>query len=106
VDAQMSAHLTPEENIGMDDKAISVIIMCSKTRCCEKYQERRGQSPTPLCALPWSFENFKDIMLYGKECTVTMEEVQTTLRTNELTKFKDMKVDNSGEGSNVSWGEE
>jgi len=55
-----------------------------------------------LCALPRSFENFKDTMLYGKEGTITLEEVQATLRTKELTKFKELKVDDSGEGLNVS----
>ena len=33
-----------------------------------------------------------------------MEEVQAALRTKELTKFKDLKVDDSGEGLNVSRG--
>lgn len=36
-----------------------------------------------LCALPKSFENFKDTMLYGKEGTITLEEVQAALRTKE-----------------------
>jgi len=38
-----------------------------------------------LCALLRSFESFKDTMLYGKEGTVTLEEVQAALRTKELT---------------------
>jgi hypothetical protein len=54
-----------------------------------------------LCSLPKSFENFKDINLYGKEGTITLEEFQAALRTKELTKFKDMKVDEGGEGFNV-----
>ncbi|MCI51491.1 cytochrome P450, partial [Trifolium medium] len=57
-----------------------------------------------LCDLPRPFENFKDTVLYGKEGIVTMEEVQAVLRTKELTKFKDMKVDDSGEYLNVSRG--
>ncbi|MCI42010.1 hypothetical protein A2U01_0063245, partial [Trifolium medium] len=36
--------------------------------------------------------------------TITLEEVQATLRTKKLTKFKDLKVDDSGEGLNVSKG--
>jgi len=51
-----------------------------------------------LCVLPRSFENFKDTMLNGKEGTITLKEVQATLRTKELTKFKELKVDDSGEG--------
>lgn len=33
-----------------------------------------------------------------------MEEVQAALRTNELIKFKDLKLDDSGEGLNVTRG--
>jgi len=57
-----------------------------------------------LCSFPRSFENFKDAMLYGKEGTITLEEVQVALRTKELTKFKELKVDDSGKGLNVSRG--
>jgi len=42
-----------------------------------------------LCALPRTFESFKDTMFYEKEGNVTLEEVQTALRTKELTKSKD-----------------
>jgi len=45
-----------------------------------------------LCSLPKSFGHFKDTILYGKEGTTTLEEVQSALRTKELTKFKDLKV--------------
>jgi len=41
-----------------------------------------------LCALPRPFESFKDTMLYGKKGNVTLEEVQASLRTKELTKSK------------------
>ena len=56
-----------------------------------------------LCALPKSFESFKDTMLYGKEGTVTLEEVQAALRTKELTKSKDLTHEH-GEGLSVSRG--
>ncbi|MCI85106.1 CC-NBS-LRR resistance protein, partial [Trifolium medium] len=48
--------------------------------------------------------NFKDTMLYGKEGTATLEEVQSSLRTKELTKFKDLKVGNGVNALNVSSG--
>ncbi|KAK2409141.1 alpha carbonic anhydrase [Trifolium repens] len=51
-----------------------------------------------LCTLPKSYESFKDTMLYGKETAVTLEEVQSALRTKELTKFKDLKVEDGGKG--------
>jgi len=57
-----------------------------------------------LWSLPKSFEHFKDTILYGKEGTTTFEEVQSVLRTKELTKFKDLKVDEGGEGLNVARG--
>jgi phage gpG-like protein len=57
-----------------------------------------------LYELPRSFENFKDTMLYGKVGTVTLEEVQATLRSKKLTKFKDLKFGDSGEGLSVSSG--
>src|SRR4030065_2125670 len=57
-----------------------------------------------LCALPKSLEHFKDTILYGEESTSTLEEVQSALRTKELTKFKDLRVDDGGEGLNASKG--
>jgi len=57
-----------------------------------------------LCFLPRSFESFKDIILYGKEDIVTLEEVQATLRTKELTKSKDLRANENNEGLSVSRG--
>jgi hypothetical protein len=57
-----------------------------------------------LCALPRSFESFKDTMLYGKEDAVTLEEAQAALRTKELTKSKDLRSDENGECLIVSRG--
>jgi len=57
-----------------------------------------------LCSLPKSFESLKDTMLYGKEGTVTLEEVQAVLRTKELIKSKDLRSDENGEGLSVSRG--
>jgi hypothetical protein len=42
-----------------------------------------------LCALPRSLDNFKDALLYGKEGTIILHEIQSALRTKELTKLKD-----------------
>jgi len=57
-----------------------------------------------LCALPRSYESFKDTMLYGKEGIVALEEVQAALRTKELTKSKDLRTDENREGLSVSRG--
>lgn len=39
-----------------------------------------------LNALPKSYEQLKDAMLYGREASITMEEVQTALKCKELQK--------------------
>jgi len=54
-----------------------------------------------LYALLRSFEELKDIMIYDKEDIVTLKEVRSTLRTNKLTKFKDIKIDHNGKVLNV-----
>jgi len=66
--------------------------------------EDEDKSILLLCALPKSFESLKDTMLYGKEGTVTLEEVQAALRTKELIKSKDLRTDENGEGLSVSRG--
>src|SRR6266487_1786554 len=57
-----------------------------------------------LCVLPKFLENLKDSLLYGKEGTITLDEVQSALRTKELTKLRDLRVDDSGEGLSVARG--
>src|SRR6266487_4293381 len=57
-----------------------------------------------LCALSKSLENLKDALLYGKEGTITLDEVESALRTKELTKLIDLRVDDSGEGLSVARG--
>ncbi|KAK2437928.1 alpha carbonic anhydrase [Trifolium repens] len=66
--------------------------------------EDEGKALHLLCTLPKSYVSFKDTMLYDKESVVTLEEVQSALRTKELTKFKDLKVENGVDGLNVSGG--
>ncbi|CAJ2657089.1 unnamed protein product [Trifolium pratense] len=55
-----------------------------------------------LCALPKSLENLKDALLYSKEGIITLNEVQSALRTKVLTKLRDLRVDDSAEGLNVT----
>jgi exonuclease VII small subunit len=57
----------------------------------EVHLEDEDKAILLLCALPRSFESFKDTMLYGKEGTVTLEEVQAALRTKELTKVQGLE---------------
>jgi len=57
-----------------------------------------------LRALSRSFESFKDTMLNGKAGADTLEKVQAALRTNELTKSKDLREDEKSEDLSVSRG--
>ncbi|PNX67086.1 putative CC-NBS-LRR resistance protein, partial [Trifolium pratense] len=43
-------------------------------------------------------------MLYGRENPVTLEEVQSALRSKELTKSNNLKVENGVDALNVSSG--
>jgi hypothetical protein len=68
----------------------------------EVHLKDEGKAILLLCALPWSFESFKDIMLYSKEGTATLEEDQAALRTKKLTKSKDLRDDENSEGLSIS----
>jgi len=70
----------------------------------EVNMENEDKALLLLCSLSTSFEHFKDTTLYGKEDTTILEEVQVASRTKELTKFKDLKVDEGGECLNVARG--
>ncbi|KHN00194.1 hypothetical protein glysoja_034725, partial [Glycine soja] len=54
--------------------------------------------------LPNSFEHFKDAILYGKDQDITLEEVQTSIRTKEMQKQQDSKSEDNGESLNISRG--
>lgn len=41
---------------------------------------------------------------YGKEGTITLDDVQTAVKSEEFSKSEDLKIDYSGEGSTVSRG--
>jgi len=86
------------------DKNYSVLIILDDLENIEVQIEDEDKAILLLSALPRSFESFKDTMLYGKEGTVTLEEVQAALRTKELTKSKDLRADENGEGLSVSRG--
>ena len=57
-----------------------------------------------LNSLPKSFEHFKDAILYGKDQDITLEEVQTSIRTKEMQKQQDSKSEDNGESLNISRG--
>ncbi|PNX56912.1 cytochrome p450 [Trifolium pratense] len=122
--------LSNAEKNEMNDKALSVIILCLADNVLNEVaeekivaalwtkldalymtkpfahkqclKERRGQGFHLLCALPKSLENLKDVLLYGKEVTITLDEVQSALRTKEWTKLRDLGVDDSAEGLNMT----
>ncbi|PON41343.1 Zinc finger, CCHC-type [Parasponia andersonii] len=51
-----------------------------------------------LNALPKAYEHFKDAMLYGREQTITLDEVQSAVKAKELPRKKEGKEENTGEG--------
>ena len=55
--------------------------------------EDEGKSHIFLSSLPGSFEHFKGDILYSKENTITLNEVQTTVRSKEVSKVKYLKID-------------
>lgn len=55
-----------------------------------------------LSSLHESFEPLNNALIYGKYGTIKLEEVQSVIINWELTKMKDLKVDDSSEGLNVS----
>lgn len=55
-----------------------------------------------LNSLPKSFEHLKDVMLYGRDGTVTLEKVQNALRFKELQRQVESKAEvQAGESLNV-----
>ena len=57
-----------------------------------------------LSSLLRSFEHFKDALLYGKEGTISLDEVQTAGKSKKISKSKDLNIGDGGEGLNVSRG--
>ena len=55
-----------------------------------------------LNSLPRSFEHFKYAIFYGKESTITLDKVHTTIRFKEFSKVKDLKIDDNDKGLSVS----
>ena len=51
-----------------------------------------------LNAMPKTYEHFRDAMLYGREQTITFEEVQSTIRAKELQRRIEVKEETNGEG--------
>lgn len=56
-----------------------------------------GKALLLLRSLSISFEQFKNVIFNGKECIVTLDEVQTIMRSKEFLKVDFLKIDDSGE---------
>ncbi|KAL8523239.1 hypothetical protein ACS0TY_013272 [Phlomoides rotata] len=54
-----------------------------------------------LSALPKSFENFKDTFLFGRQSSLTLEDVLVALKSKELQKATDQASSSTGEGLTV-----
>ena len=60
--------------------------------------EDEDQALMLLNVMPKTYEHFKDAMLYGREQTITLEEVQSAIRAKELQRRIEVKEDTNGEG--------
>ncbi|KAL8526510.1 hypothetical protein ACS0TY_015638 [Phlomoides rotata] len=54
-----------------------------------------------LSALPKSFKNFNDTILFGRQSSITLEEVHVALKSKELQKVIDQASFSTGEGLTV-----
>jgi len=52
--------------------------------------------------VPKTYKQFKNTLLFRKEQTITLEEVQTSIMSKELQKFQDSKGEENGLNLNVS----
>lgn len=50
-----------------------------------------------LNAIPKKYEHFKDVMLYGRDQTITLEEVQSAVKAKELQRKLEGKEEGNGE---------
>lgn len=55
-----------------------------------------------LSLLAKYFKQFKDALIYGKKSTITLDKVHTVVRFKEFSILKVLKIDDNGEGLNVS----
>ena len=60
--------------------------------------EDEDQALILLNAMPKTYEHFKDAMLYGREQTITLEEVQSVIRAKEHQRRIEVKEETIGEG--------
>lgn len=54
-----------------------------------------------LNALPKSYEHVKDVMIFGRESTISLEEVQNALRAKEMQKIHEGKKEPPAKGLNI-----
>ncbi|KAL5128728.1 Retrovirus-related Pol polyprotein from transposon TNT 1-94 [Glycine soja] len=54
-----------------------------------------------LNSLPKSFKHFKDALLYRRNKSITLEEVQNSIQTKKLQKLQELKADDNEEGLNI-----
>ena len=60
--------------------------------------EDEDQALILVNAMPKTYEHFKDVMLYGRDQTITLEEMQSTIRAKELQRRIEVKEETNGEG--------
>ena len=70
----------------------------------EVKMEDEDKALTLLNGLPSSYEHFKDAMLFGRDQTITFEEVQSSIRTKEMQRIHESNTNNNAKELNVMRG--
>lgn len=88
-----------------DDKLITVLIddfnkILDDLSCIDVAVQDEDQAIMLLNALPKSYEQFKDPIIFGRSA-ITSEEVKTMVKTKELQKIQDQKEEHQTESLNI-----
>lgn len=84
------------EDKNLDDQIDEFINILEDLENLEVKLEEGDKALILLNALPKTFEIFKDVTLYGRDSTITLEEVQAAINAKELQR-KLQNEENHGE---------
>lgn len=88
-----------KEDLGLSDQVDEFIKILDDLENLEIKLDEEDKALLLLNALPKSYENFRDTMLYGREQSISLEEVQLAIHSKELQKKKWKKNHHKGKDS-------
>lgn len=86
-----------QEEKGLEDQMEEFTKILDVLENIEIELEEEDKALILLNALPRSYENFRDAMLYGRDQTITLDEVQSAIRSKELQRKTNGYRENKGE---------